>query len=83
MFEKNTIGKQQCIKYVYSDYAGDLKSQFTMNYVFTLSQVPMSWRFILQSNVALSTTKAEYIAMTEVMKEVIWLQGLLDNLEID
>ena len=43
----------------------------------------MSWRSILQSTVALSTTKAEYMAMMEAMKEAIWLQRLLDVLEID
>ena len=33
--------------------------------------------------VALSTAEAEYIAMTEVMKQAIWLQGLLDDLGIE
>jgi len=51
--------------------------------VFTLSQVPVSWYSILQPTVALSTTEAEYMAMTEAMKEAIWLQGLLDDLGID
>ena len=43
----------------------------------------MSWRSILQSTVILSTIKAEYMVMKEAMKETIWLQGLLDDLEID
>ena len=51
--------------------------------VFTLSQVPVSWRSILQSTVALSTTEAEYMAMMEAIKEAIWLQRLLDDLGID
>ena len=37
----------------------------------------------LQSTVTLSTTEAEYMAMMEAMKEVIWLQGFLDGLRID
>ena len=49
----------------------------------TLSQAPVSWCSILQSTVALSTTEAEYMAMTEAMKELIWLQGLLDDLGIE
>ena len=54
------------------DYDGDLdKSQFTMGYVFTLSQAPASWYSILQSTVVLSTTEAEFIAITEAMKEAI------------
>ncbi|KAM1399624.1 hypothetical protein ACFX2F_027020 [Malus domestica] len=32
--------------------------------------------------VALSTTEAEYMAVTEAIKEVIWLQGLLDDLGV-
>ena len=51
--------------------------------VFTLSQAPVSWRSTIQFTVALSTTKAKYMAMTEAMKEVIWLQRLLDDLRID
>jgi len=54
-----------------------------MRYVFTLSQVPISRRSTLQSTVALSTIEAEYVAMTEAMKETIWLQGLLDDLQIN
>jgi len=37
----------------------------------------------LQSTVTLSITKAEYMAMTETMKEAIWLQELLNDLGID
>jgi len=84
VFEKDIAGKQECIRYVDSDYAGDLDlHRSMMGDVFTLSQAPVSWRFILQSIVALSSMEAEYMVMTEVMKETIWLQGLLDNLKVD
>ena len=77
------MGKQECVRYVDSDYAGDLdKRRFTTEYVFTLSQALVSWRSILQSTVALSTTEAEYMVITETMNEAIW-QGLLDDLRID
>jgi len=81
---KEFTGKQECIRYVDFHYAGDLDKRWsTTGYVSSLSQVPVSWRFTLRSTVALSTMKAEYMAMTEAMKEAIWLQGLLDDLEID
>ena len=34
----------------------------------------------LQKIVTLSTTEAEYVAATEVRKEMIWLHGFLDEL---
>ena len=46
----------------------------------TFTGGPISWKSTLQSTVALSTTEAEYMAITEVVKEAIWLQGLLENL---
>jgi len=43
VFEKDTMGKQECIRYVNSYYAGDLdKGQSIMGYVFTLSQILVS-----------------------------------------
>ena len=84
VFEKDSTSKQKCVGYVDSDYVGDLdKLRSSMGYVFTLSQAPVNLRSILQSIVALSTTEAEYMIMTEDMKEAIWLQGLLDDLKID
>ena len=76
VFEKDSIGKQECIGYVDSNYAGDFdKHRSKTGYVFTLSQAPVSWHSILQSIIALSTTEAEYIAMMEAMKEAIWFLG--------
>ena len=84
VFEKDSIGKQECIGYLDSDYAGDLdKHRSTTGYVFTLSQAPVSWHSILQSIVVLSTIEAEYMAITEAMKKAIWLQGLLGDLGIE
>ena len=84
VFKKNVTGKQECIRYIDSDYVGDLdKRRSKTGYVFILSQAPVSWRSTLQSIVTLSTIEAEYMAMTEAIKEAIWLQGLLDDLRID
>jgi len=84
VFDKDSTGKQERIGYVDSDYAGDLDKHWsTTGYVFILSQAPVGWCSILQSTAALSTTEAEYMSMTEAMKETIWLQGLLDNLGIE
>ena len=69
------------VGYVDSDYAGDLdKRRSLTGYVFTLGGSAVSWKASLQPVVALSTTEAEYIAVTEVIKEGIWLRGLLGEL---
>ncbi|GKF16728.1 hypothetical protein Tco_0061646, partial [Tanacetum coccineum] len=52
------------------------------SYVFTLEKALVSWKSTLQSTTALLTTKPEYMAMTETVKEAIWLQGLLGELGI-
>ena len=84
VFKKDSTSKQECVEYVDSDYVGNLDKRWsTMEYVFTLSQAPINWRSILQSIVKLFTADAEYIAMTEAMKEATWLQGLLDDFKID
>ncbi|KAG8500107.1 hypothetical protein CXB51_003710 [Gossypium anomalum] len=76
----NTLGKG-VIGYVGSDYAGDLdKRRSTTGYVFTLAGGPISWKSTLQSTVALSTTEAEYMTITEAVKEAIWLQSMVKTL---
>ncbi|KAL0375656.1 UNVERIFIED_CONTAM: Retrovirus-related Pol polyprotein from transposon TNT 1-94 [Sesamum calycinum] len=62
--------------YVDSNYANDRDSKrSTTSYVFTLCGACISWKSQLQNIVALSTTEAEYIAITEAFKEALWLEG--------
>ena len=64
-----------------SDFTGDLdKRKSTTGYVFTLAGATVSWVSKLQTVVALSTTEVEYMAATQVCKEVIWIQRLLEEL---
>lgn len=75
---------ESVVGYVDSDYAGDLdKRRSLTGYVFTLSGSVISWKATLQSVVSLSTTEAEYMAITEAVKEAIWLQGLVSDLGLD
>ena len=67
--------------YVNADFAGDIDSRkSTTMFVFTLGGTAISWVSNLQKIVTLSTTKAEYVATTEVENEMIWLHGFLDEL---
>ena len=45
-----------------------------------LAGSPISWQAKKQSTIALSTAEAEYAALTQAAKEVIWLQNLLKDL---
>ncbi|CAM8880172.1 unnamed protein product [Rhodiola kirilowii] len=67
--------------FVDSDYAGSVdtrKSQTGL--VFMVFGTAMSWKANLQKVVALSTTEAEFMAITEVVKEALWLKGIMAEL---
>ena len=71
------------IGYVDSDFAGDLdKRRSLTGYLFTFGGTAISWKASLQSTTALSTTEAEYMAITEAVKEGIWLKGFFNELTI-
>lgn len=40
----------------------------------------VSWKATLQPTIALSTTEAEYMVVTEGVQEAIWLSGLLGEI---
>ena len=48
--------------------------------VFQVGGNTVSWKLGLQSVVALSTTEAEYMALTLAVKEAIWLRGFTSEL---
>lgn len=67
--------------YCDSDYAADLDRRRSITgYTFTVGGNIVSWRSCLQPVVALSTTEAEYIALTEATKEAVWLKELMNEL---
>lgn len=51
-------------------------------YVFTLGEAAISWKSKKQRTVALSTTEAEFKALTEATKESMYLRGLVHELGI-
>ena len=56
------------------DLCGDLGKRISLiDYCFTLFGNVISWKALLQSVVALSTTKAEFMALTKATKEALWL----------
>jgi hypothetical protein len=71
------------MKYVDADYARDFNDRrLTTDFMFTLVGRPICWKSMIQSTVAMSTTKAEYMAAAEAAKETLWLIGLVKELHI-
>lgn len=50
--------------------------------MFTSYENVVSWKINLQAVVSLSTTKGEYIACGEAIKEALWLKCLMERLEV-
>ncbi|KAG8472856.1 hypothetical protein CXB51_034830 [Gossypium anomalum] len=76
--------EDRVIGYVDADFARDLNRKRSLTgYVFTIGGCAKSWKATLQTTVALSTTEAEYMAITEACKEAIWLKRLFSELNGD
>ncbi|KAE8697282.1 omega-6 fatty acid desaturase, endoplasmic reticulum isozyme 1 [Hibiscus syriacus] len=87
---RGTTNKALCFKggdtiltgYVDADLAGNVDiRRSTTGYIYTLGGTAVSWVSQLQKIVALSTTKAEYVVVTEASKEMVWLQSFLEELD--
>ena len=73
----------EIVGYVDSDYARDLdKRRSLTRYVFTLCGNVISWKATLQSTIALSTIEAKCMTITEAVKAVIWLKGLVSQFRL-
>ncbi|GJU45326.1 hypothetical protein Tco_1202592 [Tanacetum coccineum] len=53
----------------------------TMGYVFIVGGTVVSWMSRIQKCIAMSTTEAEYMAITEAGKELLWLNNFLEELD--
>lgn len=61
-----------------ADWAGDPNTRrSTTCYVFKLAGRSLSWKSCLQPTVALSSTEAEYRAITEAGQGLIWLRNMM------
>lgn len=77
-------GDQMLIGYSDSDMAGDVDSRkSTSGYLITFAGGAVSWQSKLQKCVTLSTAEAEYVAVTETSKEMLWMKNFLIELGHD
>ena len=78
-YQENTFVIEGFVDY---DFAGCLDTRKSLtSYVFTAFGTAISWKASLQKVVALSTTEVEYIALTEAIKEALWLRGIARELK--
>lgn len=66
------------VNYIDSNYIRLIDSQKSLSdYIFMLSGRLLSYKSKLQSTIALLSTKAKYIAIVKVEKEVLWIVWFL------
>lgn len=84
VFQKGTSCDASMIcGYVDSDWAGDkVDRKSTAGYVFKVFGCSVSWASKKQSSVALSTTEAEYVALSLAASEACWLQYMLKDFKL-
>lgn len=68
VFERDDSFGHYVVRYVDSHYDVDLdKCRSTTGYVFTLTEVPLSWKSTSQSTIALFTIEVKYMAVGEAV----------------
>lgn len=66
--------------FVDADWANGSDRRSYTGYVFKLANAPVSWECKKQPTVALSSTEAEYMALTSAAKEAVFLQRLIGEI---
>jgi hypothetical protein len=67
-----------------ADWAGDATDRrSTTGYVFMLGGGAISWNSKKQPTIALSTTEAEYMAISQCTREAIWLRQLMSDVGLE
>lgn len=67
--------------YADADWGADIdQRRFFTGYVFKLANAPISWMSRKQKSVAMSSTEAEYVALSEAAKEAVHLRMFLSEI---
>ena len=80
-FDASSQTAVDVIGFTDADWAGDVdERKSTSGYVFRICGGTISWRSKRQEIVALSSTEAEYIALSFAAQELMWLRSFLKDL---
>jgi len=67
-----------------SDYAGDKETRRSVTgFVIYLRGVPVSWKSRGQKSVTLSSTEAEFVALSEAAKEIKFIVQVLESMKME
>jgi hypothetical protein len=81
---EETDNKWRIKAYSDADFAGDKETRISVTgYIIYFMNVPICWRSRGQKGVTLSTTEAEYVACSEVVKEILFILYLLRHMKIE
>ena len=74
-------GQTEPVGFTDSDWAGEVhERRSTGGYVVIMNNGPILWSSNLQKTSALSVLEAEYTAMSELHREVLWMRSFLTSL---
>ncbi len=77
-------GKNDLVGYCDADWAGDRDTRkSTTGHYYQLAGAAVSWVSQRQPVVALSSTEAEYVALSSAAQQAVWIRRLLGELGVD
>jgi hypothetical protein len=83
-FDSKNINSWKLKVFFDSDWAGDLEMRISVTgSIVYLQNIPVCWRSKAQRGVTLSISKAEYVAMSEVVKEIRFIHFILKDIGIE
>ena len=78
---KNGIWKLEALSD--SDFVNDKDTRYSLyGYIIYFFGNPVAWKSLSMKSIVLSTTEAEYVAVSEVVKEIKFLYQMLRSMEI-
>uniref|UniRef100_W4VRQ4 Putative retrovirus-related pol polyprotein from transposon tnt n=1 Tax=Corethrella appendiculata TaxID=1370023 RepID=W4VRQ4_9DIPT len=83
-YNRGSNSASEVVAYCDADWASDLDDRkSTSGFVLLAQGGAISWRSNKQSTVSLSSCEAEYMALSNLVQEVVWWNGFINQLNIN
>ena len=77
------INKMEIKGFCDSDFAGDLDTRRSVSgYIIYVNDCPLSWRSRGQKSVTLSSTEAEYVSISEIVVEILFIKSIFEFMNV-